>query len=560
MTQTTPLSAEKVSQLPEADQGVPACNRQAILYGDAALREAIGTLYHPLYVVRDATHGIGVTHDNAIWDSDEHDRQPLIGRCSKTALRHLGDTSFLDDHKVRLPYLCGSMANGIASTKLVEAAAGAGLLASFGAAGLMLNEIEDAICHLKKTLSDRPWCSNLIFAPNETAHEDAVVSMYLKHGVRLVEASAYLRLTLAVVRYRISGIHTDANGVIVAPNRIIAKASRIEVARQWLSPPPPKLVNELLESGAINDNEAALAAHIPMATDVTVEADSGGHTDRQPIITVLPTIIALRDHLAEQFDYATPLRIGAAGGIATPMSAAAAFAMGAAYVVTGTVNQACIESGTSERARHMLAEAEQADVGMAPAVDMFEMGVQLQVLKRGTMFVMRANKLYNVYVNHDSIDAIPKLLRRELEEAIFRAPLTTIWTKTQDFFQRRDPAQITRAERDPKHQLALICRWYLGLASEWANSGEPSRQVDYQIWCGPAMGAFNEWTKATWLAQPENRTVVTVAMNILYGAMVLGRIADLRRQGVPLSPKIARLMPLTVDEIVKRSGESIKNA
>ena len=68
--------------------------------------------------------------------------------------------------------------------------------------------------------------------------------------------------------------------------------------------------------------------------------------------------------------------------------------MGAAYVVTGSVNQACVESGTSPAVRQMLAEAEQADVAMAPAADMFEMGVKVQVLKRGTMFAMRAAKLY----------------------------------------------------------------------------------------------------------------------------------------------------------------------
>jgi NAD(P)H-dependent flavin oxidoreductase YrpB (nitropropane dioxygenase family) len=47
--------------------------------------------------------------------------------------------------------------------------------------------------------------------------------------------------------------------------------------------------------------------------------------------------------------------------------------------------------------REMLAQAEQADVIMAPAADMFEMGVKLQVLKRGTMFAMRAAKLYELY-------------------------------------------------------------------------------------------------------------------------------------------------------------------
>ena len=64
--------------------------------------------------------------------------------------------------------------------------------------------------------------------------------------------------------------------------------------------------------------------------------------------------------------------------------------MGAAWILTGSINQACRESGTSDVVRTMLAETEQADVIMAPAADMFEMGVDVQVLKRGTMFSMRA--------------------------------------------------------------------------------------------------------------------------------------------------------------------------
>src|SRR5258708_39524783 len=95
-----------------------------------------------------------------------------------------------------------------------------------------------------------------------------------------------------------------------------------------------------------------------------------------------------------------PLRVGAAGGIATPASAAAAFVMGAAYVLTGSINQACVESGSSDLVREMLAQAEQADVIMAPAADMFEMGVRVQVLKRGTLFAMRAAKFFELYRNY----------------------------------------------------------------------------------------------------------------------------------------------------------------
>ena len=291
-----------------------------------------------------------------------------------------------------------------------------------------------------------------------------------------------------------------------------------------------------------------------MADDVTAEADSGGHTDNQPAIVLLPTMLALRDQIQAEHRYSQPPRIGAAGGISTPWSAASAFAMGASYIVTGSVNQACVEAGTSDAVRKMLAEAKQADVAMAPAADMFEMGVKVQVLKRGTMFAMRATKLYELYRLYESLDTLPAADRSNLEKNIFRAPLATIWDQTRDYFQTRDPSQIARADREPKHKMALVFRWYLGRASHWANAGEPTRQMDYQIWCGPAMAAFNQWVKGSFLERPETRRVATVALNILYGAAVLGRVRTLAGQGVAVPPEMVRLEPLEPAELQERLG------
>jgi PfaD family protein len=206
--------------------------------------------------------------------------------------------------------------------------------------------------------------------------------------------------------------------------------------------------------------------------------------------------------------------------------------MGAAYVLTGSVNQACVESGSSDLVRKMLAQAGQADVAMAPAADMFEMGVKVQILKRGTMFAMRAAKLYEVYRAYDSIEALPAAVRGPLEKDLFREPLEAVWDKTRAFFLQRDPSQVERAEKDPKHKLALVFRSYLGQASRWANAGVPDRALDYQIWCGPAMGAFNEWTRGSFLEQPEQRTVAQIARNLLEGAAVITRAQQLRTYGV----------------------------
>jgi trans-AT polyketide synthase/acyltransferase/oxidoreductase domain-containing protein len=174
------------------------------------------------------------------------------------------------------------------------------------------------------------------------------------------------------------------------------------------------------------------------------------------------------------------------------------------------------------------------------------------VLKRGTLFAMRAAKLYELYRTHDSLDQIPAAERASIEKTVFRAPLETIWEQTQAYFEERDPARIERANREPKQKMALVFRWYLGMSSHWANNGDPSRTVDYQIWCGPAMAAFNDWVRGSFLEPPENRSVATVAINILYGAAVLLRARIAAIQGISLPPGVPRLTPLDKTEIENR--------
>jgi PfaD family protein len=469
----------------------------------------------------------------------------------------LGDPAFCADHRVRFPYVTGAMANGIASAELVEAVAGADMLSFFGAAGLSLERIEAAITRLQSSVGDRTFGFNLIHSPSEQSHESATVDLYLKHQIRLVEASAYLDLTPHVVRYRLASIHRDEAGRIVTPNRVVAKVSRVEVASKFFAPAPERFVKDLIAQGHLTTEQAELATQVPVAQDLTVEADSGGHTDNRPAITLLPTILALRDRLQEQYRYAAPLRVGLGGGIATPASAAAAFAMGAAYVLTGSVNQACVESGSSDIVRQMLAEAGQADVAMAPAADMFEMGVKVQVLKRGTMFPMRAAKLYELYRAHPSLDAIPAAERTQLEKTVFRLSLDEVWGQTKEFFLRRDPAQVPKAEADPKHKMALVFRWYLGQSSRWANAGVADRKLDYQVWCGPSMGAFNEWAKGSVLEQAKNRNVVTVAINLIYGSAIALRQMQLKSQGLNVDHLFPR-GPLSRQDLEQRlSGTSV---
>ncbi len=452
----------------------------------------------------------------------------------------LGSGAFRAVHGVRAAYTAGAMAGGIAGVELVAAMAGAGLLGFFGSGGLPVEAVENALDELSTRCAGQPFGCNLLHNPAEPSVEERTVDLLLAHGVHDVDASAFMQLTPAVVRYRLTGIH-EADGRIVVPNRLAAKVSRPEVAEPFLRPAPEKLVADLVAAGKLSAAQAILARRVPLADDITAEADSGGHTDRRPLPVLIPVIRRLADRVADELAYAERPRVGAAGGIGDPWSLAAALQLGADYVMTGSVNQATPEAATSSAVKEMLLAAAFSDVIEGPAPDMFEIGAQVQVLSRGTMYAQRAARLYDLYKAYDGIDAIPAADRQKIEKQIFLRPLTEVWAETERYWQGRDPREVERAAREPRHQMALCFRWYLGMSSRWARVGEQTRKRDYQVWCGPAMGLFNDWVRGTWLEPLEARSVVTVAQAMLRGACVAQRVQMVRAAGLPL-PAAARLV------------------
>ncbi|ONH52491.1 2-nitropropane dioxygenase [Frankia sp. CcI49] len=508
----------------------------------ADIHAILSRLEEPVHVVRHAD-GYWLSHDGSGPDGSRARRLLALGPLPP---ERLGSRAFQRAHGVRQSYHTGAMAGGIASADLVISLADRGLLASFGAAGLPADRLEDALELLGRRLAGRPYACNVIHSPSEPAMERDAVDACLRHRVRCVEASAFLDLTQEIVRYRARGLSTARDGRVEITNRIIAKVSRRETADLFLRPAPPSLLAALLRGDLITAEQARLAATVPMADDITAESDSGGHTDGRPLTVLLGEIIARRDEIGSSYG-GRAARVGAAGGIGTPAAAAAAFAMGADYVVTGSINQACVEAAQSAAVKSMLGAAEMADCEMAPSADMFELGAGVQVLRRGSMFAARARRLFELYRGYDSIADLPGPERAALERNVFRAPLEDIWVQTRRYFAERDPAQLERAEGNEKRRMALVFRWYLGRSSRWATTGAADRVADYQIWCGPAMGACNTWLRGTYLEPVEARRAPDLALHIMRGAAFHQRVTALRSHGVTPPARASRYRPLPLE-------------
>ncbi|MEM9685755.1 MAG: PfaD family polyunsaturated fatty acid/polyketide biosynthesis protein [Bacteroidota bacterium] len=480
--------------------------------------------------------GLGVDGEIVTEQQTINDRFPVLGIIPPLYPEYLGDRSFQQVHNVRFSYVGGAMARGIASAELVIALSETGMLGFFGSAGLSIGRLEKEIHTLKSKLDPQglSWGMNLIHTPNELELEMKTVELYLKSGVRKIEAAAFMSLSKAIVYYAFKGLSQQGDGSIRRMNHVFAKISRPEVVRHFLTPVPSEILDALVAEGKLTEYEAQLGKNLCIAEDITVESDSGGHTDGRPLGPLFSEILQLRNQLSNDLAYEVWPRIGVAGGLGTPSAIASAFALGAAYVCVGSVHQSCLESGISNTAKKMLSGAGLADVTMTACADMFEQGVKVQVLKKGTIMPQRGNYLYSLYLNYKSIEELPERDRAKLEREIFRAPLDEIWKETKTFFKRVEPSQVERAKTDARHKMALIFRWYIGKSSQWPIQEIKDRQLDYQIWCSPAMGAFNQWVKGTFLEAPENRSVKQVALNLLEGAAMITKVNQLKTYGVSI--------------------------
>ncbi|BBB92533.1 MAG TPA: ACP S-malonyltransferase [Methylomusa anaerophila] len=425
----------------------------------------------------------------------------------------LGSSQFKKDYNLKYAYLTGGMYRAVASKEMVVKIGKAGMMGFFGTGGLDLFQIKDGIKYIQTELdAGQAYGMSLVHNMADQEMEERTIDLFLETGVKHIEAAAFLNVTPALVKYRAQGIVRDRQGKPITSNKIIAKISRPEVAAAFLTPAPERIVAKLLAESKITQEQAGLLKEIPMADDICVEADSGGHTDGGVAYALMPAMIKLRDEMMVKYRYYKEVRVGAAGGIGTPEAAAAAFILGADFILTGSINQCTVEAGTSNIVKDLLQQMNIQDTEYVPAGDMFELGAKVQVLKKGLFFPARANKLYDLYRQYNSLDDIDEKTKKQLQEKYFRKSFEKIYEDAKAFYPAHE---IERAERNPKHKMSLIFRWYFGYSSRLALSGSEESKVDYQIYCGPALGAFNQWVKGTELENWRKRHVDEIGKKLI---------------------------------------------
>ena len=213
--------------------------QESIAYDEEGIQNLLLNIEQPLWVVRHAGR-VGMTAQGSISTAPANGgpASHLLAMLPALPFQALGDPAFQTTYKTRASYYAGAMANAIASENLVITLGRAGLLASFGAGGCPPARVESAIQKITAALPDGPYAFNLLNSPNEPSIEQRAAELYVKYHVPVVEASAYLDMTYALVYYRLAGLSLAPDGQIQIGNRIIAKISRKEVARRFMAPAP----------------------------------------------------------------------------------------------------------------------------------------------------------------------------------------------------------------------------------------------------------------------------------------------------------------------------------
>ena len=229
-------------------------------------------------------------------------------------------------------------------------------------------------------------------------------------------------------------------------------------------------------SGQLTRGGGRAGRALPVAEDITVEADSGGHTDNRPLVALFPTILALRDELAAaaRLRTADPRRRRRRprhAGARSPRRSRS----GAAYVVTGSVNQARRRvRARPTTARRMLAEAEhrRRDDGA------------------GRRHVRAGRQGAGAQARHDvrrarrqALRALPRLRRPGGASRPTCAPSwrTSVLRRPLDAGLGRDPGVLAeratrRRSRAPSATRSTAWRWCSagtsGMSSRWAIDGD----------------------------------------------------------------------------------------
>ncbi len=257
------------------------------------------------------------------------------------------------------------------------------------------------------------------------------------------------------------------------PNRIIAKVSRPEVATKWFSPPPPKMLAELVAAGQHHQDHRPTSPHkspwprtsppkpIPPATPTTAPP-SPSSPPCSPSATDCSNNSTTPCHSASDSvavsEPPPPPRL--LSPWALPTSSPAPSTRPASSPAAATKSANCSRKPSKPTS------------SWPPRRTCSKWASNSRSSSAAPCFPCAPPNSSNSIAHTPALTKSPHPNASPSKKRSSATHSTTSGTRPATSSSSSTPPMSNAPTRDPKHKMALVFRWYLGLSSRWANAGD----------------------------------------------------------------------------------------
>lgn len=416
-------------------------------------------------------------------------------------ISNLGSKDFREEYNVNYAYVVSGLKRGITGVEVAKKLYKNKILGFVGIDCLDKEEVKKIIEHAKTEIP--PEYLGVHFSNDlyDSDRAEKIINYLIEQNICNIEVSDFVKPSKELIKYRLKGIRVASNGKITFSNKILVHASTIKCAKAFMNPISDKLLKEMVLAGDITEEIAALAVTVPICDDICIDDEWHG----------MEAIGKLRD-IGNINTYVKNIRFGIGGRIGGPASVALAFFCGADFVVTTAINQCTIEANTSEYVKELLQDATENDFAYAPTDELFEFGLRTSVLKKGSLYHIRATKIYEIYCQYNGIEDIPLDIRNTIFMKYYKTSLEEVFA---NITKQMNEEEVRRLEGRPKEKMGLIFKWLLVKSFKDACVGNIENKANYLVLASREMADLNRFFENTEHFAWGNRSVVDIAVGLM---------------------------------------------
>jgi PfaD family protein len=446
----------------------------------------------------------------------------------------LGSSQFKEAHQLKFAYGVTPFEREVCTVDMVSKLLCDGYLAFAPTDFLTIDEISEKICQLRQGADSKAIGLGYRFHAYNNDYEQKRMALAIEEDISRIYISGYLRASKSMIHYRVKGMKKRPDGAIEVPHSIFARVTDSAIALYFASPPPADILDELLSEGLITSEEADLGSKMPISQDLIVEPELNKGGLKQDLFSLYPSVKA--ELRAKMVSRNAPVRVGVSGEIATPEAVAAAFRMGADFVLTGLVNSLTVEAGGSLKRRNLLFKTTSTDVTYAPSYEFLDSELPVTVTRFGTMFATKAKRMEDILRTTVSFSGLSESDRQFMEKNVFQKSLAEAYESSIEFCKKWWPDQVKSSSSD-KVKAAMLMKHWLFTTTQMAFDGIDNRELDYQVRADGGIVAFNKWRIGSVFDDEDKLSVIQLSKNLMEGALVISRMRSLREMGVDILPE-----------------------